>query len=65
MKEVSNSPKHVLSFNECLNKKLQKVQMDSHVRYWDCKKSILISRYINSEFMGATNAEQILNNSFG
>ena len=38
MMELKESPKYVLSFNESLNKKLQKGQMDILIRYWDSDK---------------------------
>lgn len=34
--------------------------MDILVRCWDNEKDISITRYMNSEFMGGANAEQIL-----
>ena len=37
-----------------------KGQMDILVRYWDCEKTITTIRYLNSEFMGGANANQIL-----
>ena len=40
LEEVKLSPKYVLSFDESLNKKLQKGQMDILVRYWDFEKTI-------------------------
>ena len=35
LQEVTNSPFYVLSFDESLNKLLQKGQMDTIVRYWN------------------------------
>ena len=40
LEEVKLSPKYVLYFDESLNKKLQKGQMDILVRYWDYEKTI-------------------------
>ena len=40
MMELKESPKYVLSFDESLNKKLQKGQMDILIRYWDSDKNI-------------------------
>ena len=57
---VKLSPKYVLSFVESLNKKLQTGQMGILVRYWDYEKTIATTRYLNSEFMGEANANQIL-----
>ena len=59
MMELKESPKYVLSFDESLNKKLQKGQMDILIRYWDSDKNIAITRYMNSQFMGGAKAEQI------
>ena len=60
MAEVKDSPQYVLSFNESLNKQLQRGQMDVLVRYWYSQEGIAISRYLDSKFMGGANAEQIL-----
>ena len=60
--EVKLSPKYGLSFDESLNKKLQKGQMDILVRYWDWERHIAQTRYLNSEFLGGAKSEQILEN---
>ena len=60
--EVKRSPKYRLSFDESLNKKMQKGQMDILVRFWDCEKHMAQTRYHNSEFLGGAKAEQILEN---
>ena len=59
MMELKESPKYVWSFDESLNKKLQKGQMDILIS-WDSDKNIAIKQYINSEFMDGAKAEQIL-----
>ena len=56
LEKVKLSAKYVLSFDESLNKKLQKGQMDILVRYWDYEKTIATARYLNSEIMGSANA---------
>ena len=50
----------MLSFDESLNNKLQKGQMDIIVRFWYEHKCIIQSRYLNSPFLGGAKAEQIL-----
>ena len=59
MMELKESPKYVLSFDESLNKKLQKGQMHILIS-WESNKNIAITRYVNSEFMGGVKAEQTL-----
>ena len=48
LEEVKISPKYVLSFDESLNKELQKGQMDILLRHWDYEKTIGTTRYLNS-----------------
>ena len=48
--------KYVISFDESLNKVLQKEQMDIIVRFWDKEKNKVSSRYLNSQFLGHTRA---------
>lgn len=62
LEEIKLSPKYGLSFDESLNKKLQKGQMDILVRYWDWERHISQTRYLNSEFLGGAKADQILEN---
>lgn len=61
---MSDSPKNVLSINEGQNKKLPEGHINILWGYWKYKKSILISKYMNSEFIVVTSAEQILDTSF-
>ena len=46
--EVKLLPKYVLSFDESLNKKLQKGQMDILLRHWDYEKTIATTKYLDS-----------------
>ena len=59
-KEIELSPYYAVSFDESLNKSLQRGQMDILVRYWNADTNIAETRYLKSEFMGGANAEQIL-----
>ena len=58
--EVKTYPFHVISFDESLNKKLQKGQMDILIRFWDIEKNVSITRYLTSEFLGGAKADDIL-----
>ena len=57
--EANQSPFYVLSFDESLNKHLQRGQMDVLVRFWNNEKTIAESRYLTSEFLGGTKTEQL------
>ena len=46
----------MLSFDESLNKHLQKGQMDTIIRYWNGNKFIVETQYLTSEFLGAAKA---------
>ena len=59
LQEVTNSPFYVLSFEESLNKHLQKGQIDIIVRYWNGDKFTVETRYLTSEFLGAAKAVDI------
>ena len=52
--------KYLISFDESLNKVLQKEQMDIIVRFWDKEKNKVSSRYLNSQFLGHTRAADLL-----
>ena len=52
--------KYVISFDESLNKVLQKEQMDIIVQFWDKEKNKVSSRYLNSQFLGHTRAADLL-----
>lgn len=49
-----------LSFDESLNKTLQRKQMDVYVRYWCNSDSEVKMRYLTSVFMGHATAEDLL-----
>ena len=50
----------MISFDESLNKVLQKEQMDIIVRFWDKEKNKVSSRFLNSQFLGHTRAADLL-----
>ena len=50
MKSEINGP-YVVLFDESLNKKHQKKQMDIHVRYWTSENRVA-TRYFGSQFLG-------------
>ena len=49
-----------ISFDESLNKFLQKGQMDVHIRFWDISRKQAVTRYWNSVFLGKATAEDLL-----
>ena len=59
-KEIEFSPYYAVSFDESLNKSLQRGQMDILVIYWNADTNIAETRYLKSNFLGGANAEQIL-----
>ena len=48
--KVKGQGPFVVSFDESLNKKSQKKQMDIHIRFWGTNK--VITRYFGSQFLG-------------
>ena len=58
--EIQQSPFYSVSFDESLNKDLQKGQMDQLVRIRSNEKKMVVTRYFNFEFMGRAKAEKIL-----
>ena len=56
LKEV---PFYSLSFDESYNNALKKGQMDLHVRYWEDAKNIVVTRYLDSSFMGKSSAQDV------
>ena len=58
--EIQRSPFYSVSFDESLNKNLQKGQMDQLVRIRSNEKKMVVTRYFNSKFMGGAKAEKIL-----
>ena len=48
-----------MSFDERLNRHVQKCQMDTNIRYWDKKKSIVETCYLYSQFLLRPNAQNL------
>jgi hypothetical protein len=51
-----------LSFDESLNKSIQENQMDLHIRFWDDNKNMVVTRYLNSQFLGHSRATDLVSN---
>ena len=58
--EIKASPYYVLSFDESLNTVLQKEQMDVIICYFCSNTGRVESKYFNSEFLGHTRTEDLL-----
>ena len=56
---INNSPWYSVSFDESLNKNLQKCQMDVNLRYWNDEKNIPETSYLDSKFLLQPNAENL------
>ena len=53
---------HILSFDESLNKKLQKNQMDVQIRFWSDELNKAVTRYWGSDFQLNTDAVTLKEN---
>ena len=60
VKEVKSSPFFSISFDESLNKALQKNQMDIQIRYWCPIINMIKVRYWGSTFQYSTSAEVLV-----
>jgi len=58
--DIQKSPFYTISFDESLNKKLKRGQMDILIRYWNDESKYSETRYLDSQFLGGANAQQIL-----
>lgn len=58
--ELDASRSFSISVDESLNEVAHKNQMDLHVRYWDSSKSIAVTRYFNSQFLGHSCAADLV-----
>lgn len=47
-------------FDEYLNKKSEKNQMDIYIRYWHVEDNKVITQYMTSAFIGHSTAEDML-----
>ena len=54
MKEIIRSSHLTISFDESLSVKLQRGQMDIPIMYWNIRKNLAETRYINSQFLDTT-----------
>ena len=57
---LSEVPMYSVSFDEAYNRVTKNEQLDLAVRYWDKKTSRPVTRYIGSEFLGHSTAENLL-----
>ena len=56
---INTSPWYSVSFGESLNKEQQKSQMDVNTRYWNDKRNIAETAYLDSQFLLWPNAENL------
>ena len=56
---INTSPWYSVSFDESLNKEQQKCQMDVNIRYWNDKRNIAETAYLDSQFLLRPNAENL------
>ncbi|XP_058873644.1 uncharacterized protein LOC117967216 isoform X2 [Acipenser ruthenus] len=60
IEEVRLSNCYAVSFNVCLNEVTQTDQVDLVISYWNEKDGKVAVRYLGSEFLGHTRAEELL-----
>ena len=60
LQKISSLPHQVVSFDKSLNNSVQKVQIDLLIRCWDNDSDRLCTRYMGSEFMGCSTADDVL-----
>lgn len=53
--KLQSSKHYVVCFDEALNKVAQKGQMNMHVIFYDEGKDQVVTRYLNSVFLGLSN----------
>ena len=56
---INASPWYSVSFDESLNKEQQKCQMDVNIRYWNDKRNIAKTAYLDSRFLLRPNTENL------
>ena len=56
---IYNSPWYSASFDENLNKNQQKCQMDVNLRYWNDKRNITETSYLDTTFLPRPNVENL------
>lgn len=57
---ITNTPYYTILFDESLNESVQQGQMDILVRFWSDEESKVVVRYLGSEFMGRSTANDVL-----
>ena len=57
---LSECPIYSISFHEAYNRVTKKEQLDLAIRYWDKKRSFPATRYMGSECLGHSTAENLL-----
>lgn len=60
LSKITTVPYYTVSFDESLNVVVQKGQMDLLIRFWDTDINRVSTRYLGSEFMGRSTADDIL-----
>ena len=58
---INDSPWFSISFDEILNRNLQKCQIDVNLRYWNNENSVAETSYIDSQFLLRPNAANLKN----
>ena len=56
---INSSAFFSVSFDESLNRHVQKCQMDTNLRYWNKEKSIVETCYLYSQFLLRRNAQNL------
>lgn len=59
VKDINNSDAFVAYFDESLNKCSQLQQMDVAIRFWSASSDEVSTRYLTSEFLGHTTADDL------
>ena len=57
---ITNGPYYTILFDESLNESVQQGQMNILVRFWSDEESKVVVRYLGSEFMGRSTANDVL-----
>jgi hypothetical protein len=60
LSELNKAEHFVHAFDESMNKICQQEQMDIHVRFWDSSANRVVNRYLGSNFLGHTTADDLV-----
>ena len=60
IEDINKSPFYTTCFDESLNQKIQRGQMDILIRYWNTNSNLTETRYLDSQFLDGAKAQQIL-----